>query len=104
MIVQGIRRLSLRKLIATEPFLRAEVDLPDSISPPATNEWQAEFNNLRDSAIRLLELTSDAPEQGASVIRNIDDASQLADFLAPNLDVPLAQSSAMWRRSPNYRG
>jgi ATP-dependent Lon protease len=95
MIVQGLRRFSLRNIVATAPFLRAEVDLPESILPPSTNEWQAEFNNLRDSAIRLLELTPDAPEQGAAVIRNIDDAGQLADFLAPNLDVPLPQKQAL---------
>src|SRR6201987_1698433 len=32
-IVQGLRRFSLRKIIATDPFLRAEVDLPQSNLP-----------------------------------------------------------------------
>src|SRR6478609_4615225 len=30
-IAQGLRRFSLRKIIATSPFLRAEIDLPESI-------------------------------------------------------------------------
>jgi ATP-dependent Lon protease len=30
-IVQGLRRFSLRKIVATSPFLRAEVDLPNSV-------------------------------------------------------------------------
>jgi ATP-dependent Lon protease len=95
MIVQGIRRFAIRKIIATEPYLRAEVDLPESISPPPDNEWQAEFHNLRDSAARLLDLTPDAPEQAATVVRSIEDPGQLADFLAPNLDVPVAQKQAL---------
>jgi ATP-dependent Lon protease len=95
MIVQGIRRFALRKIIATDPYLRAEVDLPESILPPPDNEWQAEFHNLRDSASRLLELTPDAPEQAAIVVRSIEDPGQLADFLAPNLDVPVAQKQAL---------
>jgi ATP-dependent Lon protease len=95
MIVQGIRRFAIRKIIATEPYLRAEIDLPESISPPPDNEWQAEFHNLRDSAARLLDLTPDAPEQAAAVVRSIDDPGQLADFLAPNLDVPVAQKQAL---------
>src|SRR5215469_1806847 len=33
-IVQGLRRFSLRKIVATDPFLRAEVDLSQSIAPP----------------------------------------------------------------------
>jgi ATP-dependent Lon protease len=95
MIVQGIRRFSMRKIIATEPFLRAEVDLPEPNLPPTTNEWQAEFNNLRDTAVRLLELTPDTPDQASAIIRDIDDPGQLADFLAPNLDIPLAQKQTL---------
>src|SRR5881397_3543087 len=62
-IAQGLRRFSLRKITATSPFLRAEVDLPKSISPAPTKEWEATFRNLRDSATKLFELTPDAPEQ-----------------------------------------
>ena len=94
-IVQGIRRFSFRKIVATAPFLRAEVDLPESILPPPDNEWQAEFQNLRDNAARLLDLTPDAPEQAATVVRSIDDPGQLADFLAPNLNMEVAQKQAI---------
>src|SRR5262249_58024110 len=73
-IAQGLRRFSLRKIIATSPFLRAEVDLPNSVPPPQTKEWEATFRNLRDSATKLFELTPDAPEQVRLMILNIDDA------------------------------
>ncbi|MGZ5020718.1 MAG: LON peptidase substrate-binding domain-containing protein, partial [Chthoniobacterales bacterium] len=72
MVVQGLRRFAIRKIIATEPYLRAEIDLPESISPPNDTEWRAEFQNLRDNAIRLLELTPDMPEQAAGLVRNIE--------------------------------
>jgi ATP-dependent Lon protease len=35
------------------------------------------------------------PEEAAAVIRNIDDPEQLTDFLAPNLDIPVAQKQAI---------
>src|SRR5256884_2150821 len=94
-IVQGLRRFSLRKIVATSPFLRAEVDLPNSISPPESKEWEATFRNLRDSAARLFELTPEAPEQVRLMILNIDNAEQLADFLAPNLNTDVAQKQAI---------
>jgi ATP-dependent Lon protease len=94
-IAQALRRFSLRKIIATSPFLRAEVDLPNSISPPQTKEWEATFRNLRDSAAKLFELTPDAPEQSRLMVLNIDDAEQLADFLAPNLNIDVAQKQAI---------
>ena len=94
-IAQGLRRLSLRKIIATSPFLRAEVDLPKAISPPQTKEWEATFRNLRDSAAKLFELTPDAPEQVRLMILNIDNAEQLADFLASNLNIEVAEKQAI---------
>jgi ATP-dependent Lon protease len=94
-IAQGLRRFSLRKIIATSPFLRGEVDLPNSISPPKTKEWEATFRNLRDSAAKLFELTPDAPEQVRLMILNIDNAEQLADFLASNLNIKVAEKQAI---------
>jgi ATP-dependent Lon protease len=94
-IVQGLRRFSLRKIIATTPFLRAEVHLPESILPEPTKEWEATFRNLRDSAARLFELSPDAPEQARLMILNIESPEQLADFLAPNLNVDVAQKQAL---------
>jgi ATP-dependent Lon protease len=94
-VLQGLRRFSLRKIVATSPFLRAEVDLPESVSPPESKEWQATFRNLRDSAARLFELTPDAPEQARLMILNIENAEQLADFLAPNLNIDFAQKQAI---------
>src|SRR6266508_3664251 len=94
-IVQGLRRFSIRKIIATDPFLRAEIDLPQSILPPPSKEWEATFRNLRDSAARLFELAPDAPEQARLMILNIENPEQLADFLAPNLNVDVAQKQSL---------
>jgi ATP-dependent Lon protease len=94
-LVQGLRRFALRKIVATHPYLRAEVTLLDSIAASATKEFEAEFRNLRDSAAQLLELTADAPEGTGTIIRSIESADQLADFLAPNLNVDLAHKQAL---------
>lgn len=94
-IAQGLRRFSLRKIIATDPFIRAEVNLLQSIPPAQSKEWEAEFRNLRDSAARLLELTPDAPEQARMMVLNIQNPEPLADFLAPNLNVEVAQKQSI---------
>ena len=94
-VVQGLRRFALRKVIATAPYLRAEVELLNSKLPPATKEWEATFRNLRDSAAKLLELTPDVPEQARAAVLSVEDPEQLADFLAPNLNVETAQKQAI---------
>jgi ATP-dependent Lon protease len=94
-IAQGLRRFRLRKIVATSPFVRAEVDLLESKSPPESKEWEAEFRNLRDSAAHLFELTPETPEQARLMVLNINSPEQLADFLAPNLNVDVAQKQAI---------
>ena len=94
-VVQGLRRFALRKIIATAPYLRAEVELLNSRLPPSTKEWEATFRNLRDSAAKLLELTPDVPEQARAAVLSIEDPEQLTDFLAPNLNVQAAQKQAI---------
>jgi ATP-dependent Lon protease len=94
-VVQGLRRFALGKIIATDPYLRAEVELLNSKLPPTTKEWEATFRNLRDSAAKLLELTPDVPEQARAAVLSIEDPEQLADFLAPNLNVETAQKQAI---------
>src|SRR5438105_1857563 len=94
-VVQGLRRFGMRKIVATQPFLRAEINLLDSIVPQQNPEWQAEFQNLRDSAVHLSQLRPDIPEETAGIIRNIDDPEELADFLAPHLDIPVVQRQSI---------
>jgi ATP-dependent Lon protease len=94
-IVQGLRRFSLRKIVETSPFLRAEIDLPESILPQPSKEWEATFRNLRDSAARLFELAPEAPEQARLMILNIESPEELADFLAPNLNVDIARKQSL---------
>src|SRR5881296_1216476 len=94
-VVQGLRRFALRKIVSAHPYLRAEVDLLNSKLPPSTKEWEATFRNLRDSAAKLLELTPDVPEQARAAVLSIEDPEQLADFLAPNLNVETAQKQAI---------
>src|ERR1700731_1518744 len=94
-IAQGLGRFRLRRIVAADPFLRAELDLPQSILPPPSKEWEATFRNLRDSAARLFELTPDAPEQARLMILNIATPEQLADFLAPNLNIDVGQKQTL---------
>jgi len=94
-IAQGLRRFRLRKIVAASPFVRAEIDLLESKSPPGSKEWEAEFRNLRDSAAHLFELMPETPEQARLMVMNISESEQLADFLAPNLNVDVAQKQAL---------
>lgn len=88
-LVQALHRIRVKKFILKEPYFRAQIELIKSVAPPPSPEWEARVKNLRDSAVQMLDLTPDAPEQARLMIMNIPDAGQLADFLSSNLTIDL---------------
>jgi ATP-dependent Lon protease len=91
-VIQALQRISVRKVISLQPYIRAEIDVLKNVSPTQQDkQWEATVKNLRETALRLVELTPEAPEQASAVIQTIADPGQLADFLASNLSLDVSQ-------------
>jgi ATP-dependent Lon protease len=91
LVVQAQERIRLESFLQTDPYLRASVSAFATIVPVAEDpEFQAQFNNLKESAIKLLNLSPEIPEQARSVLANIDAPEQLADLVAGNLGIDAA--------------
>jgi ATP-dependent Lon protease len=88
-LVQALHRVRAKRFLTTDPYFTAEVESLESIAHESSQEWEARVKNLRDAATQLLELTPDAPEQARTMILNIAEPGQLADFLASNLSIEL---------------
>jgi ATP-dependent Lon protease len=88
-LIQAVHRIRVKRFLSTDPYFTVEPEILKSISPESSQEWEARVKNLRDSATQLLDLTPDAPEQAKTMIMNIPDPGQLADFLASNLSIEL---------------
>lgn len=91
-LVQALHRIRIKSIVSAAPYFRADIERLESVNPKAQDsEWFARVKNLRDSAIQLLDLTPDVPEQARTLIMDIADPGQLADFLASNLNVPVQE-------------
>ena len=96
LLVQALRRVTIKNYVQTDPFLRAEVEILPSIHPPEDDkEAAAAFNNLRESATNLLELSPEIPDQARVVLANIEDPGHLTDLLAGNLGLDVAHKQAL---------
>lgn len=96
LIVSGLHRFAIRRVVQTEPYLRAEVEVLASVSPPAADaEWEATVKGLRETAIKLLELTPGVPDEIGPALLNIEDAGHLADLIANNLNIEVAQKQEL---------
>jgi len=95
-IVQVLQRIAIRKMLLTHPFMRAEVEPVQSVYPTrADKEFEATVQGLRDSALKLVELTLEQPEPVKMVILNLEDPGALADFLAGSLNIEPEQKQEL---------
>ena len=89
-IVHGLRRIHTGRYIRKNPFFVAEVAPVETIQAQGSR-FDAAIAQLRQQAGELLELTPNAPDEAMTVLTNIDDPSNLADFLAANLNLDVHQ-------------
>jgi ATP-dependent Lon protease len=91
LIVQVLNRVEFKSYLQTEPFLRAVVAPVQTIVPAKDDPaLLASFNNLRNAALKLLELSPEIPEQARAALVSVDDPEKLADLLAGNLGIQVA--------------
>ena len=96
LIVQALRRIAVGSFQQTEPYLRAFVRPIKTISPEGeTTELQASFNNLRSSALKLLELSPEIPDQARAALISVEQPEQLTDLMAGNLGIDLPTKQAI---------
>jgi ATP-dependent Lon protease len=94
--VHGLQRFRIKRVVQTQPYLRAEAEiLPSTPLPLGNQEAEAAFRNLRESLAQLAELAPDLPDDMRLAILNIDEAGPLTDFAAAGLSLDLPQKQAL---------
>ncbi len=94
LIVHGIGRIRLDDITQRDPYLRAKVSrVIETVGHG--EQFDAIIAQLRAQADDLIEATPNTPDQARQVLRNITDPSNLADFLAANVDVELELKQAL---------
>lgn len=89
-IVHGVKRIRIKEYSQLRPFMKVKPEeMPDK--PGKGKNFDAAIAQLRQQAEDLIEATPNAPEQAVTVLMNIDEASNLADFLAANLNLDVQQ-------------
>ncbi len=96
LIIQAMNRIEIGPFVQTEPYLRAEVRPRTTTTPSEDDtELRAAFNNLRSSALKLLELSPEIPDQARAALVNLENPEQLADLMAGNIAIDVSQKQTM---------
>ena len=95
-IAQAQERVALEDFSRNEPFLEAKVSpLLNHIPKDDDAYWEAMVRNLRESAIKLINLDDEIPDEAAEALRQIEDPVLLTDVLASNLKIDMADKQSL---------
>src|SRR4030088_1739003 len=90
LIVQAQHRIRTETFLQVEPYLRATVSPVPTIHTADEKALAAAFNNLKEAATKLLDLSPEIPDQARAVLANVEQPEALADLLAGNLAIETA--------------
>ncbi len=88
-VVHGLTRFKIQKVVAREPYLRAKVKAIE-VKFRMTKRLQALMVSVRQAANRAIALSPNVPEEASVLLENIENPSALADFLAANLNLEIS--------------
>jgi ATP-dependent Lon protease len=95
-LVQGVMRAKVAHLTQTEPFLQAKVEpLPDQPLPQGPLEVEALVRSVRQELEKAVQLGKTISPEVMVIVANLDDPGRLADLVASNLELKLAEAQAI---------
>jgi len=89
-IIHGLIRFRILELVATNPFIKVRIE-PLTVKTKITKKLKALMVNVRDAAHKVVDLSPSIPEEASILLENIETPSALADFLAANLSISVAE-------------
>lgn len=97
-IIQGIRRIKIKKFLQLEPYMTAEVE-PFYDILIVSDELEALMKNVVNQFSTYISLNPGLPDEMKIAVLNIKEPGRLADFVISNLDSKLPDKQAVLETS-----
>lgn len=95
-IIHGKRRFHLDELTSTEPYLKARVTPLTDIKPVENRqEFDAIIGTIKDLALKIVQYSSNVPQEASFAIKNIEGAGFLVNYLCSNSDFGMTDKQEM---------
>jgi ATP-dependent Lon protease len=89
-VVQGLKRVMIEDYVRFEPYVEVRVRPLENIGEEDV-ELEALVVNLKELAKKVIELSPTIPDEANIFVENISDPSVLADMIASNLRMSVAE-------------
>jgi len=95
-IIHGKRRFHLDEITGTEPFLMGRVTpLPDIKPSEDPQEFEAIIGTIKDLALKIVQYSSNVPQEASFAIKNIEGAGFLVNYLCSNADLGMSEKQEL---------
>lgn len=83
-IMRGTGRFKLKQVKETSPYLLAEIERLKDASTKKKEEYEAQIENIKYLALKIIELDPQIPNSAAFAIKNIERKEELLNFICAN--------------------
>ncbi|MDC8105789.1 MULTISPECIES: endopeptidase La [Chryseobacterium] len=94
-ITKGFHRFKVKKFIETQPYFKAEISKLKDTKAKNQDEYDALLENIKDLALKIIELDPNIPNAANFAIKNINNNDDLLNFICTNASFPSVEKQKL---------
>lgn len=94
-ITKGFQRFRIKNITETKPYFNAEIVKLKDTKAKNKEEYEALLENIKDLALKIIELDPNIPNAANFAIKNINNNDDLLNFICTNANFPYSEKQKL---------
>ncbi|MEG1591074.1 endopeptidase La [Chryseobacterium sp.] len=94
-ITKGFHRFKIKKIAESQPYFKAEITKLKDTKAKNKEEYEALLENIKDLALKIIELDPNIPNAANFAIKNISNNEDLLNFVSTNANFPYLEKQKL---------
>lgn len=94
-IIQGKKRFKMLALVEEEPYFKAKIAVLPEDEKLLNDDFDAYTSTIKELATEIIQLSPNLPTEASIILKNIENASFLINFVSSNLNSDLKEKQTL---------
>ncbi|MDF2833900.1 endopeptidase La [Chryseobacterium indoltheticum] len=94
-ITKGFHRFKIKRILESQPYFKAEITKLKDTKAKNKEEYEALLENIKDLALKIIELDPNIPNAANFAIKNINNNEDLLNFVSTNANFPYLEKQKL---------
>nr|WP_314493024.1 endopeptidase La [uncultured Chryseobacterium sp.] len=94
-ITKGFHRFKIKNITDSQPYFKAEITRLKDSKPKNKEQYEALLENVKDLALKIIELDPNIPNAANFAIKNINNNDDLLNFICTNANFPYSEKQKL---------